>query len=252
MTDDFRADPSRVADADRPAPAEGLLEALEADHARDQRTINVTWAESWALALVAGLIGLGYLWQLYMQHLSPNPDAEWLAVLSRHALAEGRWWTLFSAMFMHGGGFHLLMNLSALLPFGLIVGRRLGANLRGQLTFLAFYLGAGLAADLAFLLLTGPNTAVVGASGAIFGLWGAVVRLPRDRGVWPLFSRHTARQMAAPIIANVLVAVLFGLGAGMGQGEVAGIAWQAHLGGFLFGLLTIGFIVPRGRGRTTA
>lgn len=244
MTDDFRSDPLRIADPHRRAPVQGLLEALEADTARDARTLNVTWRESWALGLIVALIGLGYLWQLYVQN-SADPDAEWIAVLSHQAIAEGRWWTTISSTFLHGGGFHLLMNLSALLPFGLIVGRRLGGTLRGQLAFLAFYLGAGVAGSLAFLALTGPNMAAVGASGAVFGLWGAVVRLPRDEGVWPLFSRQTAAQLPGPIIANVVVALFFGLAGGLGQGEVAGIAWQAHLGGFLFGLLTIGFLVRR-------
>jgi membrane associated rhomboid family serine protease len=85
---------------------------------------------------------------------------------------------------------------------------------------------------------------VVGASGAIFGLWAAVIRLPREGVVLPLLSMDVARQLTGPIIANVIVAVAFGVMGGMG-GEVAGIAWQAHLGGFVFGLLTIGLFVPQ-------
>lgn len=236
---------SRPDDRRPDASDDALRRALDEDTVREQRTINVTWRESWALWLVVVLIGLGYLWQLSVQN-SANPDAEWVAVLSHPAIAEGRWWTTISSTFLHGGLFHLLMNLSALLPFGLIVSRRLGGTIRGQLTFLAFYLGAGIAGSLAFLALTGPDMAAVGASGAVFGLWGAMVRLPRDRdGAWPLFSRETASQLPGPIIANVVVAVFFGLAGGLGQGEAAGIAWQAHLGGFLFGLLAIGFLMPR-------
>lgn len=201
---------------------------------------GVALRESWGVFLIIALIGLGYLWQL-----TTDPETEYAAALSATAIAQGRWQTLVTSMFMHGGLMHLLMNLSALVPFGLIVARRMGPTMGGQLRFLAFYLLAGLAGDIVWLLIgAGQGGAVVGASGAIFGLWAAVLRLPRDGGpLYPLLSREVMRQMPGPIIANVLVAVAFGVMSAAGGG--AGIAWQAHLGGFLFGLLAIGVFLPR-------
>ncbi len=215
-----------------------------ADRAAEARTpepaFNTRPAQAWGVFLIVALIGLTYLWQL----TAPDPETEFAAALSARSIAEGRWQTLFTSMFMHGGVAHLVMNLSALLPFGLIVARRMGPTVGGQLRFLVFYLLAGLAGNGVWLLMgAGQGGAVVGASGAIFGLWAAVLRMRRDGGpLYPLFSWEVARQMVGPLIANVLVTVAFGvMTAGSGVG---GIAWQAHLGGFLFGLATIGLFLP--------
>lgn len=237
-SDDPRRDPPRpwgVADA-----------AVAPDPAAEEDTsLGINWAENRALLLVLFLIGGTFLIQVAIRKFGPGLEVELQGAVSRQALAEGRWWSLFTGMFMHAGLLHLFMNLSALLPFGMILGQRLGPGFGGQAKWLAFYLGAGLSGDLAWLYINAAEAGpMVGASGAIFGLWGAITRLNREGDVYPLFSRAVARQMTAPIIANVIVAVAFGVMGGMG-GEVAGIAWQAHLGGFLFGLLTIGFFLPR-------
>lgn len=201
---------------------------------------NTDFARSWALILTVVLIGVGFAIQLYLRHVAGDPQREVLGMLSRGTLQEGWWWTPLSSMFMHAGILHLAMNMSALLPFGLILSRRFGPGLRGQGAWLAFYLLAGLAGDAVYLALQpDPMALVVGASGAIFGLWGGVIRLSREGEVLPLFSRDVLRQLGGPIIANVVVVLAFGLGGG------GGIAWQAHLGGFLFGLLAIGVFLPR-------
>lgn len=201
---------------------------------------NTDLGKSWALILTVALIGVAFAVQLYLRYVLQQPGLETLGALSRGTLAEGWWWTPLSSMFMHAGILHLAMNMSALLPFGLILSRRFGPGLRGQGGWLAFYLLAGLAGDAVYLALqSDPLALVVGASGAIFGLWGGVARLSRQGELLPLFSREVGRQLGGPIIANVVVVLAFGLsGAG-------GIAWQAHVGGFLFGLLAIGFFLPR-------
>ncbi len=238
-SDDPRRDPPRPW---------GVADAAIAPHPAaepEDTSLGINWAENRALLLVLALTGGAFLIQMWMRSpVGPGFGVEMLGAFSRQALAEGRWWTLLTSMVMHGSLLHLLMNLSALLPFGMILAKRLGPSPGGQLKWLAFYLGAGLAGSLAWLLLSPEGGAVIGASGAIFGLWAAVIRLPREGGVLPLFSMAVARQMTAPIIANLIVMAAFGLTGGMGEG-VAGIAWQAHLGGFVFGLLTIGFFLPR-------
>jgi membrane associated rhomboid family serine protease len=240
-SDDPRRDPHRPWGSAEPASAPQPAPALEPE----DTSLGIKWDENRALFLVLALTGVAFLIQMWMRSpAGPGWEVELLGAFSGQALAEGRWWTLLTSMVMHGGFLHLAMNLSALLPFGMILSRRLGPSLGGQLKWLVFYLGAGLAGSLAWLLLSPEGGAVVGASGAIFGLWAAVIRLPREGVVLPLLSMDVARQLTGPIIANVIVAVAFGVMGGMG-GEVAGIAWQAHLGGFVFGLLTIGLFVPR-------
>lgn len=240
-SDDPRRDPPRPWGSAGPTTAPQPASELEPE----DTSLGIKWAENRALFLVLALTGVAFLIQMWMRSpVGPGFGVEMLGAFSRQALVEGRWWTLLTSMVMHGSLLHLLMNLSALLPFGMILAKRLGPSLGGQLKWLAFYLGAGLAGSLAWLLLSPGGGAVVGASGAIFGLWAAVIRLPREGGVLPLFSMAVARQMTAPIIANLIVMAAFGLTGGMGEG-VAGIAWQAHLGGFVFGLLTIGFFLPR-------
>lgn len=201
---------------------------------------NISLRQAWGLAVILAGIGLGFVWQA----VSP-PDVEHLGALSINAIATNRWSTLLTHMFMHGGVLHLVMNLSALLPFGFIVAARMGPGAAGQLRFIAFYLACGLVAGVAWLVTgAGQGGAMVGASGAIFGLWGAVLRVRMDGGVHPLFSRAVARQLPGPIIANVIVAVAFEAANAFGGG-IGGLAWQAHVGGFLFGLLTAGVVLPR-------
>lgn len=203
---------------------------------------NFRWRDAWALTLLVVLIGATFLGQLYVRDVLERPNLEALGALSRGTLLEGWWWTPLTAMFMHAGFLHLGMNLSAMIPFGLILARRFGAGPRGQLGFLVFYLVAGLAGDAAYLALQpDPYALMVGASGAIFGLWGGVMRLGRDGELLPPFSPQVLRQLGGPIVANVVVVLAFGLSGG------GGIAWQAHLGGFLVGWLGLGlFLRDRG------
>lgn len=211
-----------------------------ADPAQDA-SIGIAWRDSRLTILLIAVNLAVFAWQMWIRLFGADPAIEELGVLSLAGLAEGRWWTPLTSMFMHGGIGHILMNLSALLPFGLILGRRMGGELRGQMRLLGFYLLAGFVAAAVWLVTGGlGGGGMVGASGAIFGLWGAVLRLRRDdEGLYPVFSREVLRQLPGPFLANLAITLLFGLS---GTG---GIAWQAHVGGFLFGILTVGFFLPR-------
>ncbi|ATQ43054.1 rhomboid family intramembrane serine protease [Caulobacter mirabilis] len=214
-------------DSDPPRPSRRAVEPA----------FNFRWREAWGLALLLALIGATFAGQLLLRGGLGQPNLETLGALSRGTLAEGWWWTPFTAMFMHAGLLHLGMNLSAMIPFGLILARRFGPSARGQLAFIAFYLVAGLAGDAVYLALQpDPYALMVGASGAIFGLWGGVMRLGRDGTLSPAFSPQVLRQLGGPIVANVIVVLAFGLSGG-------GIAWQAHLGGFLVGWLGLGLFL---------
>jgi membrane associated rhomboid family serine protease len=90
-------------------------------------------------------------------------------------VAEGDWWRLITAAFLHYGPFHLLLNMLALYWFGSALEQRIGSG-----RFLALYLVSGLAGS-AGALLWSPLTPTVGASGAIFGILGAGLVLEQQR-----------------------------------------------------------------------
>ena len=146
------------------------------------------------------------------------------------------WATAFSSMFLHGSLLHLGGNMLFLWIFGNNI-----EDSMGRLTFIAFYLLGGLAA-LGLHVLTDPDSAVpvVGASGAIAGVLGAYARLyPRARVVTVVFIIIIFTVVTLP--ALLVLGVWFVLQLLPAFNEVAGggVAYFAHIGGFLFGALLI-------------
>jgi len=86
------------------------------------------------------------------------------------ATQDGQWWRLFSAMFIHFGVWHLVVNMWALWDIG-----RLLETLLGRWRFAALYLGAGVCGNLLSLVVQGNRAVSGGASGAVFGLYGALL-----------------------------------------------------------------------------
>ncbi len=152
--------------------------------------------------------------------------------------------TFFTSMFLHGGLLHVVSNLWTLWIFGDNVEDRMG-----PLRFLLFYLASGLAAGIVHLLTNlGSQLPTIGASGAIAGVLAAyMVLYPRSRVVtlvpvffWPLFFEIPAFFY----LAFWFVAQLFSAATAGGAG--GGVAWWAHVGGFLAGLLLLRFFIrPR-------
>lgn len=168
--------------------------------------------------------------------------------LSAEALADGRWFAIGSHMFVHGGPAHLLMNLGAVMALTPPVFAALGGYRRGWGPYLVLFAASGLLGAAVFLALH-PFGAVpvVGASGAICGLWGAVSRIGPDGGIVPIRSDPVWIQVKAFAKMNlILFAILFVLV--RMSGGVGGLAWEAHLGGFVFGLFAMPFLVPRPAG----
>jgi membrane associated rhomboid family serine protease len=154
-------------------------------------------------------------------------------------------------LFVHGDLTHLLINSAWLLAFGTPVARR-----TSPVGFLAFFGFTGIAGALLYLIVNGGVlTLMVGASGAISGLMGAsfrfVFRGLEKRGPWafatgaphiPLVSIADTlrdRRIVMAVAAWTLLNVVLAWGA-LGLTEAAGIAWEAHLGGFFSGLLFFG------------
>jgi membrane associated rhomboid family serine protease len=144
--------------------------------------------------------------------------------------------TIVTSMFLHGGVLHLAGNMLYLFIFGAAVEEAMG-----HLRFLAFYLISGIAAALAMAAFTPQSTVpVIGASGAIAGVLGAYfVMYPRAwiTTILPIFV--LVYFVEIPAIVYLLVWFVAQLYAGVSQNpEVAGgVAWWAHVGGFLVGIL---------------
>ena len=144
-------------------------------------------------------------------------------------------------MFLHGDLMHLAINSGWLLAFGTMVARRLPT-----LRFLGLFLITGIAGAALFLACNwGLAQPMIGASGAISGLMGAAVRfifVPSDSGgaapSMTLAELARDRRARVMVISWLALNLLFGLVLGNLFSE-GGIAWEAHLGGFLTGLLLL-------------
>lgn len=183
--------------------------------------------------LVAAAMPVLYLLQLRL------PGSGWALAFRPSSLWDGQWWPgVLTSMFVHAGWSHVLMNAVAALAFGPPVARLMGGA-RGIVGFLLFYIVCGLVATLGYgLIHSASGDSLVGASGAVFGLMGAAVRVlgRRDRSLGPLGNRGFLTTAGAIMAVNA-AAGLLGLAPGM---EGARIAWEAHAVGFVCGALLIG------------
>ncbi|MFJ3720911.1 rhomboid family intramembrane serine protease [Streptomyces sp. NPDC090057] len=130
-------------------------------------------------------------------------------------VAEGEYYRFLSSMFTHQEIWHIAFNMLSLWW----IGGPLEAAL-GRARYLALYFVSGLAGGALTYLLEGPSTASLGASGAIFGLFGATAVLMRR-------LNYDMRPVIALLVINLIIT--FGWG---------GIAWQAHIGGLVAGVVT--------------
>jgi membrane associated rhomboid family serine protease len=165
---------------------------------------------------------------------------------------QAPWWeTLFTSMFMHGGFLHIAGNMLFLWVFGNNIEDRLG-----RVKFLLFYLLAGLIAVYTQALIDPASTApTIGASGAIAGVLGAYALLfPKARVLTLIFIIFFVTLVEIP--ALILLAIWFLLQFVPALGQVAvetgggqGVAYFAHVGGFLFGLAVAAVMLAVTRGR---
>jgi membrane associated rhomboid family serine protease len=131
-------------------------------------------------------------------------------------VADGQWYRLVTSMFTHQEIWHIAFNMLSLWWLG----GPLEAAL-GRARYLALYFVSGLAGSALAYLLTSPTTATLGASGAVFGLFGAT-------GVLMRRLNYDLR----PIIALLVINLIFTFNPGFN------ISWQAHIGGLVAGLVT--------------
>ena len=189
--------------------------------------------------LIAANVGI---FLLYYPQLSGSPAAlfafynDWAMIPQEVAFGDDRH-TLISSMFLYGGWMHLGGNMLFLWLYGDNI-----EDLLGPLKYLGFYLASGLAAGLGHLLADpGSPVPTVGASGAIAGVMGAyLVLFPRARVDVLIFFVIIVRVITVPAFA--LLALWFGMqifnGLAAQQG-VGGVAYWAHIVGFVAGVILI-------------
>ncbi len=189
-----------------------------------------------AAALVVLLIGIYFLQTLFGGPDQFTGDFGFIPA----ALLQGGWYTLVTALFVHGSWGHVLINSAFALAFCAPVARRLGSSALGGFLFLLFFVVCGVAGNIGYALVH-PNDghAVVGASGGIAGFIAGTSRmLWRGPGLAPLNS-PTVVTMGVSIITLNLVVGLFHINAGPGS-DGASVAWETHIVGYISGLLLIG------------
>jgi len=209
----------------RPGPGRGTGE----------RAINLPPAVTW-------LIGINVVVELLRQLLGVQADQD---VILQFGLVPAAYTTdaghgvlsllaePITYQFLHGGWMHRGINMLTLAAFGAPVERMLGVP-----RFVLFYLLSGIVAGLVHILVY-PNSPdpVVGASGAISGVFGAVLML----------MRYVGSLTSLLPVAGIWIAlnVFFGLFGGAPGAGGESIAWVAHIAGFVFGLAAIRFFAPR-------
>jgi membrane associated rhomboid family serine protease len=147
--------------------------------------------------------------------------------------------TIFTALFIHGGIAHLAGNMIYLWIFGDNIEDRLG-----HLRFLLFYLIAGMIATLAHVLLApASHTPMIGASGAIAGILGAyLILFPRATVSTLIFLFIFIDIVKIPALVFLVLWFAFQL---MSSGHGGNIAWYAHIGGFIAGVILIKLFMRR-------
>ena len=164
---------------------------------------------------------------------------------------SGHLYTLLTSMFLHGGWLHLLGNMLFLWVFGRNV-----EDLIGSGRFVWFYLGCGLVAGVVQVIANSSSPLpTVGASGAIAGVMGAyLIKFPRARIVTliPIVIFITTMEIPAAFLLLWWFAIQFVSGIGsLAETDYTGggVAWFAHVGGFIAGMLLIRAFPARKRWR---
>jgi len=167
----------------------------------------------WTKRLII-IIGAIYLLQVLSKSLIGPNWAVFMFGLHPPAVANGDWWRLITATFLHGSLLHLGFNMLALWILGTQIENYLGSK-----NFLLLYFVSAIGGSLASFYFSPPATFSIGASGAIFGLMGAFIVIGKK-----------LRADVSQIMVLLLINVVLGF-------TVSGIDWRAHLGGLVAGVV---------------
>jgi len=144
-------------------------------------------------------------------------------------ILDSNYWTILTAMFVHANIFHILFNMLTLYFFGILCLQLIDAK-----RFLVVYFIGGIFGNILFLLIGPTYSAVVGASGAIFAIGGVLVMMRPTLRVYLYFL------VPMPLWVGIIIGFLLTAFSG-------GVAWQAHLGGLIVGLIAGLFFRQRER-----
>jgi membrane associated rhomboid family serine protease len=182
---------------------------------------------------------IGYLWEVYvggpdmLSGLGAGQGIQRVlaeaALVPALVLQDGQWWRIFTGAFIHGSLLHIGVNMMSLWFLGRFIEYAMGPW-RMLLVYVVSLVAAGLGV---VYLSTNPDTATVGASGAIFGLFGALFAIGFKLGK-P--GRDLVRANVGILIVNLIITF-----------AVPVIAWQAHVAGLLagFALTFVIYFPPR-------
>jgi membrane associated rhomboid family serine protease len=203
----------------------------------DIRTKRVPWV-TWVLIALNVLV---FLYELTLSQSQLEQFFMTYGVVPAQILQGENLFSLLTSMFLHGGWLHILGNMLFLWVFGDNIEAVLG-----DLLYIVFYLAGGLAASVAHILLSpGANVPSLGASGAVAAVLGAyVVMFPKSqvRVLYFAFFIGVTRVAAVVFLGFWFIMQLFNGVASLGvqTAQTGGIAYWAHIGGFVFGVL-VGF-----------
>jgi len=187
-----------------------------------------------------------FLHQFFLTPEDAHAFIEKYGAVPQAIIARGAYLNIFTSMFLHGGVMHLLSNLLYLFIFGDNV-----ENLMGSVRYFFFYALCGFGAAFAHILSdTTSAIPMVGASGAISGVLGAyMIGFPRARVLvfFPLFFifRVPALIVLGVWFVNQVAEGIVALGVNVS----GGIAWFAHIGGFLLGVILVKFFEKKRKRR---
>ncbi|MEE8721642.1 MAG: rhomboid family intramembrane serine protease [Eggerthellaceae bacterium] len=197
----------------------------ESDFDRAYKAENrayVPWATVVVIAINVIVFAAEYLGPTSMYRLIASQ------ALSSNVAATGAWYTLLTSMFIHGSITHILCNMVTLYWIGMLLER-----IYGSVRFTVLYFVAGIVGGLVFAGIDsalGIRSSAVGASGAIYGLFAAYAYLLiRESKQAVLFTTRVSRADVMSFLSVIGINVLVSL--------TPGIAWEAHLGGFIGGLV---------------
>lgn len=184
------------------------------------------------LIVTKALVALNILVFLYVSWKGGrinSPSSDLLLELGANhggKIFSGEWWRLFTSMFLHGGLTHLAFNMYALWIIGSIV-----EKLFGWFGYTVIYFVAGVGGSMLSLYNHSANTVGVGASGAVFGIFGALVSYA--------YFKRMPRVIASGILKNAAFMIVLNLAIGL---SIPQIDNSAHIGGCITGLIVAFFI----------
>ncbi|MBD6618680.1 rhomboid family intramembrane serine protease [Komarekiella sp. 'clone 1'] len=194
-----------------------------------------------------GLIGMNILVFLHEVSLSNEQLEQFFqlyAVVPRELTTNfaGEWTTLITSQFLHGGWWHLISNMIFLWVFGNNIEDRLG-----HFKYLIFYLACGaLAAACQWFISVNSAIPSLGASGAISGVLGAyIIRFPHARVTTLIFLGFFVTTISVPALVIIGIFFVQNVISGFASLQAAanmsvesgGVAYWAHIGGFVFGII---------------